>query len=63
MMPSHLNLEELKPMSDQIFALFLTLGFLILMVAWVPFLDFLQHVVRQSREGSIANSSRVQSGG
>jgi hypothetical protein len=39
-------------MSDQIFALLLTLGFLILMVVWVPFLDFLQNVVRQSREGS-----------
>jgi hypothetical protein len=37
-------------MSDQFLALFLTLGLFILMVVWVPFLDFLQHAVRRSRE-------------
>jgi hypothetical protein len=46
-------------MSDQIFALLLTLGFLMLMVAWVPFLDFLQRLVRQSRKGATVNSSRA----
>jgi len=35
-------------MSDQFLALFLTLGLLILLVAWVPFLDFLQHIVRRT---------------
>jgi hypothetical protein len=43
-------------MSDQFLALILTLGLLILMVAWVPFLDFLQHIVRRSRERSVAHS-------
>jgi hypothetical protein len=47
-------------MSDQFLALFLTLGLLILMVAWVPFLDFLQHIVRRFRERPVANSSIVQ---
>jgi hypothetical protein len=40
-------------MSDQFLALFLTLGLLILLLAWVPFLDFLQHIVRQFREGHL----------
>jgi hypothetical protein len=47
-------------MSDPFPALSLTLGLLILMVAWVPFLDFLQHIVRQFREEPVAHSSSVQ---
>ena len=49
-------------MPDQIFALFLTLGSLILMVVWVPFLDFLRHIIRLSREGPIANLSEFKPG-
>jgi hypothetical protein len=47
-------------MSDQFLALILTLGLLILVVAWVPFLDFLQHTVRGFRERSVAHSPIVQ---
>jgi hypothetical protein len=47
-------------MSDQLLALFLTLGLLILMVAWVPFLDFLRRIVRRFRERLVAHSSIIQ---
>jgi len=47
-------------MSEQIIALLLTLSILLLMAAWVPFLDFLQHVIRRFRDGRIADSSRGQ---
>jgi|HubBroStandDraft_2_1064218.scaffolds.fasta_scaffold75687_2 hypothetical protein len=47
-------------MSEQIMALLITLGIFLLMAAWVPFLELLQHVVRRSRKGRLANSSRGQ---
>lgn len=47
-------------MSQEINACFLTLGILLIMVVWVPFLELLQQVVRGSRQRSIADSSRVQ---
>lgn len=47
-------------MSEEIIACLLTLGILLIMVAWVPFLELLQHVMRGFRQRSIADSSRVQ---
>jgi hypothetical protein len=47
-------------MSEEIIAGFLTLGILLCMVAWVPFLEFLQHVVRGFRQRRIADASVAQ---
>jgi hypothetical protein len=47
-------------MSEEIIAWFLTLGILLFMVAWVPFLELLQSVVRGFRQRRIADSSSVQ---
>src|SRR5580700_9579546 len=41
-------------MSEEIIAGFLSLGILLCMVAWVPFLELLQHVVRRLRQRRIA---------
>jgi hypothetical protein len=47
-------------MSEEIIAWFLTLGILLFMVAWVPFLELLQSVVRGFRQRRIADSPGVQ---
>jgi hypothetical protein len=47
-------------MSEQIMALLLTLGVFLLMAAWVPFLELLQHAVRRSSKARMANLSRGQ---
>lgn len=47
-------------MSEQIMALLLTLGIFILMAAWVPILELLQHLFRGLRRGLMADSSSGQ---
>ena len=41
-------------MSDQLLSLILSLAILFFLVAWVPFLDLLQRIIRRRRDMSAA---------
>ncbi len=47
-------------MSDQLLALILTLAIFLFLVAWVPFLDLLQRVIRKYRETTVAAPTRLR---
>jgi hypothetical protein len=50
-------------MSDQLLAFILALAILLFMVAWVPFLDFLQGVIRKYRDTTAVASPRFRASG
>ncbi len=47
-------------MSDPLLAFTLSLAILLFMAAWVPFLDFLQRIIRKYRDTTAAASPRLR---
>lgn len=50
-------------MSDPLLAFTLSLAILLFMAAWVPFLDFLQRIIRKYRDTTAAASPRLRTSG